>query len=232
MRRVITILGCVLIGIGIASITSCKDEGYDEFEEQARMDSLKADSIAAARQTEFEANQPNSFSADKDDFFNAYFGEGHERPLGKYSLVKLPAGMKVKYNTGAASYSGEMTKPVNVVLFDGKYYDNNGNTLDPSGEGTELWSFEVIEFKEKQPYEKVRKMLEQSELTVQFKFPSGTFSNAMSSQFEFKLYDPQKFKNAYVTRTQGRALVFDGDTIPVRFNGELSYPRYPGPRFD
>jgi hypothetical protein len=230
MRRVITIFGCVLIGI--ASITSCKDEGYDNFEEQARIDSLKADSIAAARQAEFEANQPIGFPADKDEFFKDYFDEGHERPLGEYRLVRLPEGLRIKYNAGPASYSGELTKPLIVVNFDGNYYDNHGYTIEPSGEGSELWSFQVIEFKEKQSYEKVKRILEHSELTVQFKFPSGTFSNAMSSRFEFGLYDPAKFENAYVTRTQGKALVFNGDTIPVRFNGELSYPRYPGPRFD
>jgi len=54
----------------------------------------------------------------------------------------------------------------------------------------------------------------------------------MSSRYEFSLYDPERFEFAYVTQTQERALVFQGDTIPVRYNGVLSYPRYPGPRFE
>lgn len=211
----------------IAVMNSCKDEEVVPLVDQAKIEAMKADSIAAVRQAEFEANHPEGYNDVPADFFESFFREDIERPVGDYAMVSLPEGSSIRYPDG----QGKLVKTLNLVSYNGKLFDRDGNPIEATGESA-LWNFRIIDFDKKQPYDAVKRMLEHSCLTVKFQFPSGVFSDAMKNRYEFSLFKKENFEYAYVSKTQGKALVYKGDTIPVRFNGVLSYPRYPGSQFE
>lgn len=113
------ILYLFVAGVYCFLFSSC-DKKEKELAEQQRI----ADSVALA-QKEFNENIIG-FSSEPSLFLEEYFYKGKIRPLGDFSLQTLYAGEKFSYSKKGVTYTGTLVNPVNLILWNGSYYDKSG----------------------------------------------------------------------------------------------------------